>query len=300
MKLSVHSVSYAGGWGGPYLPLEEIIPRVAKLGYDGIEFAGKRPHLSSLGMKEGKIKKIKELLKSNNLEISCLAGYNDFSYPDTDVRFKEKELIYLEQLIRLANKFGVKIVRIFSGYLHPNASYNQQWCWCREYIKEAAKIAEDYEVVLGLQNHPAIAGTYEDILAMINEVDSKSVGIILDQAYINWTKNSIVDAIRYTGKRIVHSHVLDYKTKSPIVEHLQAGIGRTSRIETVPIGEGEVDFELFIRLLNEVGYRGFLSYEICGPIYKDHNLITNLEGVEEYLKKGLAHMRKVIEKVQSE
>lgn len=300
MKLSVHSVSYAGGWGGPYLPLEEIIPRVAKLGYDGIEFAGKRPHLSPLGMNEGKIEKIKELLKLNNLEISCLAGYNDFSYPDTDVRFKEKELIYLEQLIRLANKFGVKIVRIFSGYLHPNANYNQQWRWCREYIKEAAKIAEDYEVVLGLQNHPAIAGTYEDVLAMMNEVDSKSVGIVLDQAYVNWTRDSIADAVRQTGKRIVHSHVLDYKTKSPILEHVQAGIRRTSRIESVPVGEGEVEFELFIRLLNEVGYRGFLSYEICGPIYKDHNLITNLEGVEEYLKKGLTYMRKVIEKVQSE
>ena len=106
MKLSAHTVSYGGGWGGPRLSLEEIIPRVAKLGYDGIEIMGKRPHLSPLDMDRKKIEKIKELLALNSLEVSCIAGYNDFSYSDTYIRFKEKELIYLQQLIRIANELG--------------------------------------------------------------------------------------------------------------------------------------------------------------------------------------------------
>ncbi len=300
MKLSVHTVSYGGGWGGPRLSLEEIIPRVAKLGYDGIEIMGKRPHLSPLDMDRKKIEKIKELLALNNLEVSCIAGYNDFSYSDTYIRFKEKELIYLQQLLRLANEFGAKMVRILSGHLYPTTSYAQQWRWCREYLKEAASLSEKYGIELGLQNHPAIAGSHEEVLQMIREVGSDNVKVILDQAYVNWCREDISKAVRETGKLIVHSHIFDYKMKSPLIEHtIGGGIRRTDRIEVVPVGEGEVDFDVFVGLLREIGYEGFLSYEICSAVYKDHELVTKIEDLEEFLKKGLEHMRKVLGRTSS-
>jgi sugar phosphate isomerase/epimerase len=64
----------------------------------------------------------------------------------------------------------------------------------------------------------------------------------------------------------------------------------------VPIGEGEIDYKTFVRALMEIGYNGFLSYEICGPIEG--------EGAEDNLdkaaKKTLNYMRNLVAEVEKE
>ena len=46
--LGLFSVGYAGFWGQAALGVCEVIDRAARLGYDGVMIAGKRPHLSPL------------------------------------------------------------------------------------------------------------------------------------------------------------------------------------------------------------------------------------------------------------
>ena len=45
MKVGLYSITYLGIWyNGAGLPMDEVIQRAKKYGYDGVEFDGKRPH----------------------------------------------------------------------------------------------------------------------------------------------------------------------------------------------------------------------------------------------------------------
>ena len=49
MRLALHSVSYAGVWPGQVrLPLEPILDKAARFGYQGVMLVAKRPHASLL------------------------------------------------------------------------------------------------------------------------------------------------------------------------------------------------------------------------------------------------------------
>lgn len=58
-------------------------------------------------------KRLKDLIKSKGLEMACLAGYNDFADPDP--YNMEINLIYLREIIKLANDLDTGLVRVFAS-----------------------------------------------------------------------------------------------------------------------------------------------------------------------------------------
>jgi len=83
MKISLHSVSYSGTWKTQCcLNLDKIVTKAAEFGYDAIEIMGKRPHGSPLDLNVDFRKRLKDLVKSKGLQVSCIAAYNDFADPN--------------------------------------------------------------------------------------------------------------------------------------------------------------------------------------------------------------------------
>ena len=62
MRFALFSVGYAGFWGQAVLGLHEFLEKAARLGYDGVMLAGKRPHLSPLDTTPKHIEQLKEAL----------------------------------------------------------------------------------------------------------------------------------------------------------------------------------------------------------------------------------------------
>lgn len=292
MKLALHSVSYSGAWEGQCcLPLKRFVSKAAEFGYDGIELMAKRPHASPLDLDEKARNDLKEFIRSKNLEIACIAAYNDFADPSPYHR--EVELLYLRETIHLAHDLGAEIVRIFASgmkNMHSGASYTQQWNWVKEHIREAVKYAEDQGVILALQNHSPIMQSYKNVLAMVKEVDSENLKVTLDAPLLYISGESLPEAVRETGKLMVHSHTSDYIRRPGALEYSSGGFRRVETLETPPLGEGEIDYQTFVKLLREIDYQGFLSYEICSPIVGEGEE-TNLDS---YAKNSLQYMRKLL------
>ena len=79
MKTALHSVSYAGVWPGQArLGLEDFLERAKSLGFDAVMLMAKRPHLSVLDYGADARKRLRRLIESLGLKVSCLAGYTDF------------------------------------------------------------------------------------------------------------------------------------------------------------------------------------------------------------------------------
>lgn len=271
MKTALHSVSYSGTWGGQTaLTLPDFIRKAAKLGFDSVEIAGKRPHGSPLDLGKEDREQIRRLLEENGLELACLASYHDFAtfFEHKDMAYMEKELMYMRGSIELAHDLGCKLVRTYTGYFKENVPYRAQWDACVAGIRESAQMAAKYGITIGVQNHSCIASDPDSLLDFMAEIDEPNAKVVLDAPFIdNHFKPMRETVLKYQGM-IVHTHLTDYirrdkyKYRSETVTFDNNGMEMIS----IPIGRGGIDYRAFIAALHEVGYTGALSYEMCSPL----------------------------------
>jgi len=159
MELALHSVGYSGTWGGQVrLPLWDFLKKARELGYGAVELMAKRPHASPLDLDEEGRRDIQHILQGEGLKLACMASYHDWSGPSghPDMAHTEKELVYIQEVIKLASDLGCPLVRTYTGFFYDDIPYRQQWDRCVQGLKEAARIASHYGVTLGIQNHSCI------------------------------------------------------------------------------------------------------------------------------------------------
>jgi sugar phosphate isomerase/epimerase len=294
--------------------LEKLIPKIAEFGFDGISFSGKRHHASPLDMDDKACKKIKEIAVSSDLEIVALDTYTNFMDPVTEHR--EAQLIWLKELIKLANKLDIKLVKVFAGWmgttlrngkgaydmlyrlLLPYATDEERWNWIKQSLIEGLKWANDYGVTLVLQNHgPPFRPGYEDALEMINEIGSDNLKMCLDIGLgcmneAQQTDAYIAKAVQECRDLIVYSHFNGHFREVGKGEVIQEGYD----IPGVTSPRGMVmNYPAFVRELKKIGYKGYLAYEVCGPVLVNHKL-QGLDEVDREVKAALAYMRNLIAK----
>ncbi len=271
MKPGLHSVSYSGTWGGQTeLMLPQFIEKAAKLGYETIEIAGKRPHGSPIDMNKEDRRSIKRLIEDHGLELACMASYHDFStfFEHRDMAYMEKELLYMKSIIELAHDLGSPIVRTYTGYYKENVPYRAQWEACVAGIKESARMAAAYGITIGVQNHSCIASDPDSLLDLMAEIDEPNAKVVLDAPFIdNHHKPMRETVLKFKGM-IVHTHLTDYirRDKHKYVAETVTFENNGMEMISIPIGRGRIDYREFIAALHEVGYTGSLSYEMCSPL----------------------------------
>ena len=79
MKVGLYSITFLGVWyDGPAKTLSEFMQTAARMGYDGVEFDGKRPHANPMDLNAAQRKDIVKQAADLGLEISGVASNNDF------------------------------------------------------------------------------------------------------------------------------------------------------------------------------------------------------------------------------
>jgi sugar phosphate isomerase/epimerase len=93
---------------------------------------------------------------------------------------------------------------------------------------------------------------------MMKEINSKSCRLMIDTADQNITDPHLSDSVRKVAKHLVYVHISD-----------NSGSGE-GLVHNVP-GKGTINWRMFIRVLKEVGYNGYLTAQLnCGvPIDPD-------------------------------
>ena len=313
MKVSLHSVSYSGlFYRSEPLPIEDIIAKVSKFGYDGVELMAKRPHADPMDLDKKARKELRELADSYGVELANLAAYNDFSGPDFFKR--ELNLLYIHEVLKLARDLHVRTVRVFAaGMADVDESLPswKQWDLCRQGLSEAAKWAEDYGVTLALQNHSPIIESFRDTIEMIEEVGNDFLKACIDPELLIWSgdldpysdnlENRLLEIYGECKHQLEFIHVGDSIARQGKILWLPGGGGsrlRADRIERAVLGEGNFGkiAEPFIRALKQINYDGFLSYEICSPRYVKHTLI-DFETLEGEASRGVKYLKDLISKV---
>ena len=173
------------------------------------------------------------------IDISGTGIRNDFASPDPKVRQEGVELA--KKWIVVASKLGAPVIRVFAGKIPEG--YENKWDevaeWMVECFKECAEFGEKHGVIIGIQNHGDMIQTSEQCIKVMEAVDSKWAGIILDTGMFK-TKDP------YKDIKAVTPYAVNWQVKESV-------FGKDSEIRT--------DFLKIIKILRENNYRGYLPVE---------------------------------------
>jgi sugar phosphate isomerase/epimerase len=296
MKIGLYSITYMGLWyDGPALGFEEFAKRAREFGYDGVELDGKRPHGNPMDLDARARDSMRNILEREGLEIPCVAANNDFSSPIPEHR--ECQLLFVRELARLAADLGSKVVRLFAAWngvplrngratydlvrspfytwerQYPYAHWQERWELTRSCLKEAAKFGEEFGVVMALQNHYPLIRHWKDVYDMVREVDSPWLKICLDLPMMTRFEPEFVSQAAHTvGALQVHSHFGG--------EFSRSADGRAVQ-RAYEFDKPVPDYGHFLRQMREIGYDGYLCYELCHPFMNDRHELKGLDAVDE-------------------
>ncbi|MRH99687.1 TIM barrel protein [Kriegella sp. EG-1] len=113
------------------------------------------------------------------LAISGTGVRNDFTNPDPGKRKESIQLV--KNWIIAAEKIGAPVIRIFAGVSDvSNYSRAEVTDWLVEAIKECVAFGKAHGVVVGFQNHHDFIANANQVIDLMERVNSEWFGLILD------------------------------------------------------------------------------------------------------------------------
>ena len=292
VKTCLHSIGYSGLWRGQaFLSVDDFLVKAKELGYDGVIIMAKRPHLSPLDYDKEARARLKKRIADLGLTLVGLASYSDFTagMDKPGIPHTEIQAAYLGQVAELAADLGTNLVRIFTGYERPNVPYDRQYALVVEGLQLAAKEAQKYGVTLAVQNHHCIALHHDAMYWLMKEVNMPNVKVGWDAWAPNLqglSKEEIKASIQKLKPYIVMTIAADYVS----MPRYRYDNYLTNYFETEPVmratqmGKGIIDYDTFFGALKEIGYQGYLMYEMC-EVLEGGGSIQNLDyTAKEFLK----------------
>jgi sugar phosphate isomerase/epimerase len=299
MKVGLYSVTYLGIWyRGQALPLEDVIKRAKKYGYDGVELDGKRPHANPLDMSTRRCRELRRIADGEGIEIVGVAANNDFSSPMPEHR--ETQVCYVRHLIQVASDLGAPKVRVFFAwpgvvkhpqvgeyetakriwqYTHQDIKEEEIWAWCREGLREVSRFASDAGVTLALQNHAPVYKDTQDVLRMVKEVNSPALKVAFDPWGVHdRTPEYIRQSAREVGSLQTICHF--------------GGVFERDRDGKIKASEPH--FPEFVAAMKEIGYKGYLNYEMCSEPPVVNGQVPGIERAEHNAELAVQYMRALI------
>jgi sugar phosphate isomerase/epimerase len=311
MKIGLYSITYLGLWyRGEALTLPQMISRAKKYGYDGIEIDGKRPHGNPLDLPPGRCRELRSRADGEGIEIYAVAANNDFSNPVPEVR--EAQICYLRELIRMTADLGAPNLRVFLAWWgvtrHPQlASYDiaegywpivhekfteeEIWGWCREALIECARYAGDAGVTLALQNHKPLIKDHHDILRMQEEVGSPHLKLCLDAPLMPDRSEAGIRA----GAQAVGSQQVLTHFGGEFERRKDGTIRGFERNDGVVGEETNRYYRDFVRSMNDIGYDGYIGYELCHQLPVENGQTVGIEYADQNAQMAAEFMRSLIE-----
>nr|MDD6336707.1 sugar phosphate isomerase/epimerase [bacterium] len=298
MKTCLHSVGYSGTWGNQAsLSLEGFIDKAAELGVDAVELAGKRPHASPLDLTPRRLSAIRHRIADRGLTVACIASYHDWAtyFDHMDMAYQEKELVYLKAVLQMASALGAPIVRTYTGFMKEGVPYRKQWDTVAAGLRQACAMAADYGITLALQNHSCIASAPDALLDLIKEVGADNLKVSLEATYIDAHGFPMEETVKRFKGLAVHTHLLDV-IRRPVYAYRPENVtfeAVDEDVMAVPLGQGIIDYEGFIRALAAIDYPGVLCMEMCTPLVGG----GSLENLDNCIRQSKAYIEGVLAKL---
>lgn len=244
-------------------PTKEAILSAKALGADGVQIYAARGDFNYETLTDEEIEEYKKLLADNGMVISALCG--DLGHPGfQNPEMNPERIAATKGIIDLAVKLGTSVVTTHVGVI-PEYETSPKYQMMLAALREVGDYAHERGVTLAIETGPELATT---LLKFVN-CAGDGVGVNLDPAnFVMVTGQDPAEAVYLIGKKIVHTHVKDGVMLIKVDPNAIYGdadvedeIKNATFFREVPVGEGSVNWDRYVKALRDIGYDGFLTIE---------------------------------------
>ena len=231
-----------------------LIKKVKEMGYDILEVAVENKDLIDWPS-------LKKLAKEAEIKITISGAFGpDRDISSTDPAVRKNGLSYIIDCVKIAADMGSPI---FTGPVYSAVGKTrivspeqkkQERDWCIENLKEAAAVAADHGIIIGVEPlnrfETDMINTAEQALSLVKEIDHKNIRISLDTFHCNIEEKNVPNAIRMVGKELLC--------------HVQA-----NECDRGTPGTGHLDWTGIKQALADINYEGAMVIETFGAPSKE-------------------------------
>jgi len=249
-----------------HMGVEEGIKKAKEVGAAGVQIYATFGEMAPENLSASRRKEIVDIIHSNGLVISALCGDlggHGFSLKEDNSWKIEKS----KRIMDLAKELGTSIVTTHIGVI-PKDSGHERWKILQEACEELGEYGDNVGAIFAIETGPEKASTLKNFL---DSLGSRGVRVNYDPANLVMVAADDPVAGVYTLKDyIVHTHAKDgimLKQMDPEIVYnffAEGGIEDINLDEIfkeMPLGEGKVNFDEYLKALNDIGFKGFLTIE---------------------------------------
>ena len=240
------------------------IKKAASIGANGLQMYATRGEHAPENMNAAARRELLDIVKSNGLCFSALCGDlgRGFGNAELNPSLIEKS----KRIVEMALELETNIVTTHIGVVpedpsHPRYQIMQAACF------ELAEFADSVGAHFAIETGPETSAVLK---CFLDGLHSTGVAVNLDPAnLVMVTGDDPVQAVHNLSKYIVHTHAKDgvllVRTNPEMIygvlEKTEEYIREGAHFKEVPLGQGSVPFDGYLKALDEIGYKGFLTIE---------------------------------------
>lgn len=285
LKVGIDNYSYHRFFGEVYpqqeapekqMTTDDFLKRAKDLGVDGVS-------LESCFIKSFDTAYLAELK-------SALDGYGfdrvwAWGHPDGLEGGKNEAMLPdMIEHISHARAIGAEVMRVVGSSLAFRFEpHEPQLKKLTKMFKEAAKVAEEKNIKLAVENHFDFDS--DEFLALIEEVGSPNFGLTFDTGNFMRLLDEPVKAMDKLGKYVFATHIKDIK--------IYPGVNADEWFffSSVAVGDGYINFPQLAKMLKALNYTGLLAVEIDFP----HPDVGTHE--DEAVEKSVKYLQKLVSEI---
>ncbi len=265
------------------------VEKAASLGIEGIQAYATGGELGVDDITDAKLKEALDIVKSNGLVFSAICG--DFGHGFMN---PEQNKIYVEKskrVLDLAKKLECNIVTTHIGTVP--AEENETKEIMRKACRELAEYADSVGSAFAVETGPEPGKVLGEFL---DSLGAGGVRVNFDPAnLVMCVDDRPENALKYLGKYVVHTHAKDgIMLKKKIEEKINIGeeakehqalADMGMKYLELPLGEGDVNFDVYLPALAATGFNGFLTIEREVGDNPEKDIALAVEFLKEKIKK---------------
>lgn len=244
------------------LGLRESLKKAADLGADGVQIYAVSGEMAPEALDAQARRDLKSYIGDLGLEVSALCGDmggHAFTRAEDNPKKVERSL----RIMDLALDLGSSVVTTHIGVVpadpaHPRYAVMQEAC------RAMGEYGDKVGCRFAIETGPEKAVT---LRAFLDSLGCRSMCVNLDPANLAMVAgDDPVAAVKTLAPYIVHTHAKDgrklYDLDPEVIYRVVESEPVTSpAFIELPLGEGDVAFEPYLKALADIGYRGFLTIE---------------------------------------
>ncbi len=242
---------------------DTAILKAAKMGAQGIQMYATKGDNAPENLTSARRRELLGMVKSNGMCFSALCGDlgEGFFRPERNPMLIEKS----KRILELAKELETDVVTTHIGVV-PNDKSHERYKIMQEACFELSRYADSLDAHFAIETGPEPSALLKEFL---DSLGSRGVAVNLDPANLAMVVgDKATDAVYNLRDYIVHTHAKDgIMIEKTNPEYIYGVTPKPEDIKgirffkEVPLGEGSVEFVSYLKALEDIGYKGFLTIE---------------------------------------